>query len=673
MRALAATEPVDSMPDRGSQQPGRTLLPVLFFVLLVLLPYGQVWQHEFVRFDDYEYIVENPIVREGLSWEGTKWALTTYHQANWHPLTWLSHMVDCQLFGLEPGWHHIINVMFHALNAVLLFVCLRFMTKAFWPSLLVAALFAVHPLRVESVAWAAERKDVLAGLFWMLTMLAYGRYARRPRLGRYALVFVCLGLGLMAKPMLVTLPFVLLLLDIWPLGRLDLTGRRSVAAARALVLLREKLPLMALAAASSLVTWLAQQSGGAFEKLEGLSLSSRFANALVAYVAYLWKTVWPRDLAFYYPHPAIVSTDPLSSLIGPAVGAGLLLALLTFLVSRSATRRPYLVVGWLWYLGTLLPVIGLFQVGNQSMADRYAYLPLVGIYILVAWGARDLTARWRRGRFVLAIPFLVLLPILSAVTWVQVGYWRNSLTLFQHALDATTDNYVAHNNLGNVFTRQGDLGQAAAHYEQALRIKPDLPEAQNNLGNALVGQGDPARAVAHYEEAIRLRPEYDTAHYNLGIALEAQGKLVQAMAHYERALRINPELAEAHDRLADMLAKRGDAHEAVSHYRQAVRLKPGLLHAAISLAWLLATSNDSSLRDGSEAVRWAEHCARAVGQGDPVVLNTLAAAYAEAGDLDEAVRWQARAVEVAPVDEKADFLSRLELYKAGSPYRVEDR
>ena len=646
------------VPRRASQRTEWIVLLGLF--LLVIVIYGQVRHHEFVHFDDYEYIVENPHVRAGLSWEGVKWAFGSFHMANWHPLTWLSHMVDCSLFGLEPGGHHMTSVLLHTLNSLLLFAGLRFMTRAPWPSLVVAALFAVHPLRVESVAWVAERKDVLAAFFWMLTMLAYAYYTRLPGLRRYLLVFLCLALGLMAKPMLVTLPIVLLLLDVWPLARLRAQPFRR--------LLLEKVPLLFLSAASGAVTVLAQRGGGAVETLEAVSFPSRLGNALIAYVVYLGKTIWPAGLAVYYPHPAVVSKNLLLSLAVPALFAGLLLALITYPVARRAKARPYLAVGWLWYLGTLLPVIGLFQVGNQAMADRYAYLPLVGIYIAVVWGARDLIPRWPglRPLFVVAVPLALL--SYSAATWSQTAHWRSSAALFGRALLVTTDNYVAHTNLGNALARRGDLVWAVGEYESALAIRPDFVEAHNNLGGALMRQGDPVRATEHYRHAIRLRPFYDKAHYNLGLALDTQGKPVQAMAHYERALVINPDLAEAHLALGGILLKRGRLRQAVSRYRQALLRKPDLVGAAVALSWLLATSHDPSIRNGKEAVEWAEHSARMLGRTDPDVLDTLGAAYARAGDFSEAVRWQEQAVEMAPTGQKADFRGRLELYRSGKPY-----
>ena len=660
-------------PSRESGRPVIDLLVGAGLVVGVFVLYGQVGRHDFVRFDDYPYIVDNPFIANGLTWEGFRWAFTSHHLANWHPLTWLSHMADRELFGLRPAGHHLANVFLHAASAATLYAALRLMTRARWPSALVAALFAFHPLRVESVAWAAERKDVLAGLFWMLTLLAYARYAGHPGRLRYAAVVICMAVGLLAKPMLVTLPFVLILLDIWPFSRwrpwpVHEASARPTASPPVHPLV-EKLPLLALVAGAAWITVVAQRAGGAVQALEGLSLKFRVANAAIAYAAYVGKTLWPRGLAFYYPHPAIVAAEPLEAMLLPAIVAAMFIVVLTAAVVVSARRRPYLTVGWLWYLGTLIPVIGIVQVGNQAMADRYTYIPLIGIYIMVAWSAADLAARSRRARNVVATVSAIVVAALCVVTWIQVGHWRDSVSLFEHAIRVTRGNYVAHHNLGIVLAEHGSLPAAVEQYESALRIRPDLASAHNNLGIALAAAGDLSRAVTHYREAIRLQPAYEKAHYNLAIALETVGRPVEAQAHYERALEIDLDLAEAHERLGSLLAARGEESEAAAHYRRALELKPELLGAASRLAWLLATSPRPDLRNGTEAVRWAEHAAAAVEYSEAYALNVLAASYAEAGDFERAVRWQEQAVERASPAEREDLRHRLELYRAGAPYR----
>lgn len=573
----------------------------------VVFLYLQLLGHDFVRFDDFGYIVDNPEVRDGLTWHGVRWAFTSFHMANWHPLTWVSHMADCELFGLAPGGHHLVSVVIHGVNAALLFLALRLMTASVAPSFTVAALFAFHPLRVESVAWASERKDVLAGLFFMLALLAYAHYARRPTPARYVLVFTALALGLMAKPMLVTLPLVLLLLDLWPLGRLGARGPAGRAALRAALL--EKLPLLALCVASAAITVVAQHRGGAVVELAAVPLPGRVANALVASVTYLSKTVWPARLAFYYPYPAPGPGVAAALAIAGVLGA-MALASVTFLAAMQAGRRPYLLVGWLWYLIMLLPVIGLVQVGHQSMADRYTYLPLIGITIAVVWSAAEVAARRPSLRRPLVAAGTVIVVLLSAATWLQARHWRDSRALFEHALAVTHDNYFVHNNLGNLLAREGDLEGAAAQFEQALSIRPDFTEAMNNLGSVAARAGDHDRARSLYEQAIALRPDYAKAHYNLALSLEALGRLDQAEHHYLLAMQHDANLFEAHERLGDLAARRGDFREAVSRFRAAIEGNPDLDEAACQLASILATCPDPAIRDDDQARRWAERCER---------------------------------------------------------------
>jgi tetratricopeptide (TPR) repeat protein len=650
------------------------VLGALLLAILVALPYAQLRHHEFVHFDDYGYIVDNPHVNGGLTRAGLRWAFTTTHMANWHPLTWISHMLDCQWFGLDPGAHHLTGAALHLVNAVLLFFALRLMTRQTAPSLVVAALFAVHPLRVESVAWASERKDLLAGLFWMLAMLAWVAYARRPGISRYLAVCACMAAGLLAKPMLVTLPVALLLIDYWPLRRLWGEGaspegpglfppvppRRAVG---------EKLPLLALAVVSTVATVVAQSAGGAVQDLAGLSLAARIGNAATSYVAYLWKTVWPARLAFYYPHPAIVAPDGAASLLLPALAAAAVLALVTALAVRFARTAPQIIVGWLWYVATLLPVIGVVQVGNQAMADRYTYIPLIGIYLAVVWSLRALAVHRPVLRAALVAAAAVAVVALTVTTSLQARSWRDSRTLFEHALKVTDDNYVAHVNLGNVFVRAGELDAAETEYREALRIAPDQVEAHHNLAGVFLQRGDIPAAISHYRAAIGLRPEYVSAHLNLGRALDTAGALRQAVVHYERAARIDPRSFRAHELLAGAMARLGDDEAAARHYRRALTLRPDSLRTAYSLAWLLATSPDPEVRDGSEALALATRCAEASGFEDPYVLACLAAASAENGRFDDAVRWQARALELAPAPSRERFAAHLQLYRNGSPLR----
>jgi protein O-mannosyl-transferase len=496
----------------------------------------------FINYDDPVYVTNNLHVQGGITWESVRWAFSTMHATNWHPLTWLSHMIDCRLYGLDPRGHHLTSVGIHVANTLLLFLLFDRMTGATWRSAFVAALFALHPLHVESVAWIAERKDVLSAFFWFLTMLLYAGYVRNRTASRYLPVVICFAVGLMAKPMLVTLPCVLLLMDYWPLGRF---GRTPVSA-----LLSEKLPLFALAGLSSLVTFYAQRTGGSVLSLDQVSFPVRVANALVAWLAYIGKMIWPARLAVIYP------LDPAMPL-WPALPAGLALAAVTLVTWRGARRRPYLLTGWLWYLGTLVPVIGLVQVGVQSMADRYTYIPLVGLFVMIAWGVPELAAGWRYRQAALPVAAGTLLGVLSVATWRQLGYWRDDFTLFSRALRVTRNNYVAQNEVGVALARMGIPDEAAAHFRESLRIRPDFPDAHYNWGVALLGEGKLDPAIAQFTEALRYRPDSADGHNNLGIALYQEGKLDEAIAQFTEALRIAPGHASARANLDVCLQAKG--------------------------------------------------------------------------------------------------------------------
>jgi Flp pilus assembly protein TadD len=536
-------------------------LVVLFLIIATGAVYWQVGGHAFIEFDDDRYVFENHRVQTGLTWEGVRWALTATDVSNWHPLTWVSHMLDGQLYGSSPRGHHLTNLAFHIANAILLFLLLNRMTRALWRSAFVAALFALHPLHVESVAWVSERKDVLSTLFWWLSLWLYVDYAESPRLWRYLLALLAFALGLMAKSMLVTLPFTLLLLDYWPLRRLEFEPgslwRRF----------REKIPFFILAAIASVVTVYAQRSGGALIAMDRFSLDVRVANALLAYATYIVKLIWPYPLAAYYPHPVAVP-------LWPALGAALLLLGLSAGVIRFARRHPYLLVGWCWYLGTLLPVIGLVQVGSQAMADRYTYVPLVGLFIMLAWGTPEFLAGGRRQKLVIPALAVGALAALTLCTWLQAARWRDTVTLFRHTLEVTDRNSMAHGILGTALGRRGELDEAIVHYRAALRLKPDLAEAHNNLGIALHRKGQMDEAMTHYREALRLKPDHLAAHTNLGAALYTQGRLEEAIAHYREALRSQPRSAEVHNNLATALDAQGRVSEAIRHYEEALRIKP---------------------------------------------------------------------------------------------------
>jgi tetratricopeptide (TPR) repeat protein len=535
-----------------------------------------VKDHEFLLYDDDRYITANTFVHNGITLESIAWAFTTGHASNWHPLTWLSHMLDVERFGLQPAGHLLTNVFFHLVNTVLLLIVLRRMSGAFWQSLFVAAVFALHPLHVESVAWAAERKDVLSGLFWMLTLWAYAFYVGQPSSRRLLVVLVVFALGLMAKPMLVTLPIVLLLLDLWPLKRFHLldestlstkTPRRILTSL--LPLVKEKIPLFALTAISSVITYAVQQQGGAMSTVEGIALPVRVANALVAYVSYLGKAFWPVQLAVFYPHYG--EQIPLWQ----SIGALVVLALLTAGALLFIRRAPFLTTGWLWFLGTLVPVIGLVQVGAQSMADRYTYVPLIGIAIMVAWGAVELTARWRYRTIALTFAAAIALTGMTLLSYRQIGYWKNSLTLFEHALSVTKKNWLAHHNLGTALLRARQYEQARFHFTKTLELYPSIAHTHHNLANALVALGQPDSAIVHYREALRLEPNFEEAHVNLGILLAQQNKTDEAMQHYREAIRINPRYAPAHYNLALLLSAKGKLDDAFFHLTTVLSIEPG--------------------------------------------------------------------------------------------------
>ena len=516
---------------------GLQLLLCLLLAGATLLAYIQVKDHDFITFDDDMYVTANPMVRAGLTWPGVKWAFTAVHSSNWHPVTWLSHMLDCQLYGMWPGGHHLTNVFFHLANTILLFLFFSRVTGALWPSAMVAALFALHPLHVESLAWVSERKDVLSTFFWLVTMWAYGAYVAVPSLRRYLAVVLSFVLGLMAKPMLVTLPLVLLLLDYWPLGRIAEVAppRGAIEGSPPLTgppkksywpLIREKIPLFALAALSCLITVLAQRGSGSVMPLAIRPLDARIANALVAYLKYVVKALWPYPMAFFYPLAPIPWWQ--------AVWAGLALALLSVFLLYEARRHPYLGVGWLWYLITLAPVIGLVQVGGQAMADRYTYVPFIGLFIIAAWGIAEATAGWRHRKTILSLSAAAVLLTCLVSTWMQAGYWRNSESLYFEAIRVTGDNYMAYHHLGMAYTDQGKLDQAIAAYKKSIAVDPSYSHAYNNLGVVYARQGKFNEAVEQFKLAIRLYPTNVSFYRNLALAYSQQGKKAEAEAVLEQ-------------------------------------------------------------------------------------------------------------------------------------------
>jgi Tfp pilus assembly protein PilF len=550
---------------------------VIVLIILVLTVYGQVGNHFFNNFDDDIYITQNPQVLKGLTWEGVSWAFTTFHAVNWHPITWLSHMADISIFGLEAGWHHRINVLLHILNTVILFIVFLRMTGALWQSAFVAALFAVHPLHVESVAWVAERKDILSTLFWMLTMGVYVRYVQSPGLTKYMGILFFYALGLMCKPMLVTLPFVLLLLDYWPLRRFD-SGCISIKKIYQLSL--EKVPLFALSSSSCIITYLAQAKGIVLFPYGNFPIDLRASNAVLAYVVYLGKMVWPVSLSVFYPHPGTVFTAIPAWQVLMSI---LLLGGLSFLVFWQGGRRPYLVVGWLWYLGTLFPVIGLVQAGAQALADRYTYVPLIGVFVMIAWGIPAVLEGWRFRRTTLMLMGGAMLFAFSAVAWNQTGYWKNNLTLFTHALNVTEKNWLAWTNIGNDYRRIGQIEHAIFCFQEALRIKPDYPMAWYNLGVTYSELGQPQWAIKFYQEALRIWPAYAVAWLNLGESYANLGDHQQAIKNYREALRVKPDFAEALFNIGLAYYNLGQPQQAITYFREALRIWPDFASAWYSL------------------------------------------------------------------------------------------
>ena len=701
----------------------RQVLGVCFFLVAITwLVFGQTVRYDFVNYDDNEYVYANPAITSGLNPHGIIYAFSGRHARNWHPLTTLSHMLDCQLWGVRAGGHHLTNVVLHTIAVVLLFLVLRQMTGAIWQSAFVAALFAIHPLHVESVTWISERKDVLSAVFFTLTLGAYVRYVRSPSIGRYLTMSILFALGLMSKPMLVTVPLVLLLLDYWPLQRFG--GRSSIKR-----LALEKIPLLALSAAGGFVTLWVQQSSVA--RTEELPLIWRVANGLVTYAIYLRQMIWPVGLAVFYPHPG----DQL-----PIWEIGLAIVLLALMSAGAIAlrhKRPYLVTGWFWYLVMLLPVIGLIQVGSQGHADRYTYLPQIGLYLLLAWGITDAlasrfaTGQIRRGglqRRIVAVTASLAIIALAWCAHVQASHWRNGESLWGHALAVTSGNFMAHDGLGECLANRGRLDEAIDQFQKALNIAPGYPEletnlilalikkgrtdeaiphlqtllkehpndaqAHYNLGNALQKKGDSQGAIAAYEKALSIQARYPAAHYSLGIALDRNGQIDEALAHYQEAVKEQPNYPEAYYLLGNDLLQKARVDDAIAAYEQALKSRPtypevenniglalvqkGRPSEAIAhwqnalagqsdsvdslnnLAWVLATFPENWIRNRKQALALAERANQLSGDNNPAILRTLAAAYAENGRFTEARVTAERGLQLANAQENLALVNIFE-------------
>ncbi len=610
------------------------LLLGLGLVLLTLIVYRPVSTHGFVNFDDGLYVSGNRHVQQGLTWRGFLWTWQANVASNWHPLTLLSHMLDCELFGMDARGHHLTSLLLHLANVWLLFGVLRRITGAVGASALVAALFGIHPTHVESVAWIAERKDVLSGFFFLLTLGAWHRWVQGRHLRQYLLLLFFFACGLLSKPMVVTLPCVLLLLDVWPLGRLRVGEIRSMRELRTGLrpLLVEKLPLFVLSVASSAVTMYVQQ--GSLATIGAVSIGRRVGNALVSYVTYLGKTFWPANLAAFYPLPPVIP-------LWKALGAGALLAAITALALWRLRRQPYLAVGWLWFLGMLVPVIGLVQVGRQAMADRYTYLPSIGLFLAVVWGAAELVSRWRLPRAALAGGALAGVAALSITAHTQVGTWKNSLTLFRHAIAVTENNYLAHLNVAIELSRQGDEAEALRHFREVLRLQPNLADAHAALAVGFRRWGRPAEALPHARRAVQLKPERARFHHTLASILEDLGRKDEAISELRKAVERNPRLADTRYGLGLLLQEEGRTDEALQHYQAALEANP-------DLAGLYAPTATLHARKGelAEAVRLYEEAVRR--QPTPSVHFNLGLTLERMGRTAEARRHYEQALALDP-------------------------
>ena len=588
----------------------KTLLVILGLTLVILGLFWRVHKFEFVNYDDNKYVTENRHIFTGLTLANVVWVFTSEHCDNWHPLTGLSHILDCELFGLNAGWHHLVNLLFHIINTVLVFVVFRIFTGAFWQSAFTAAVFGLHPLHVESVAWISERKDMLSTLFWLLTMWAYFCYVKNPKLSKYILTLGLFAMGLMSKPMLVTLPFVLLLLDYWPLERLTFADWNNV---RHLVL--EKVPFLMLSAISCVITVLVQAKTGALKNIDELNFSVRASNAVVSYARYILKMVWPTKLAVFYPHPGGTLPD------WQIIVAALLLVVVTFLVVRKGKRYKYLPMGWFWFLGTLVPVIGLVQVGGQAMADRYTYITLTGLFIIIAWGANDILTGWKHKKNILGLVSCAVIFILAILTSFQVGYWHDSVSLFDHAIKVTDKNYLAYgnrgfaycnkgeydkalsdldkaiainprdflsyNNRGNIYAKvKGEYAKAISDYNKSIEINPRYAEAYNNRGNTYaVSEGDYDKAISDYNKAIEINPNYVDAYSNRGnVYSQGKGEYLKAIPDYKKVLEINPTDAQTYFNLATAYEKVGRKKEAIAAYKAFIQYAPPSFMEDIAIA-----------------------------------------------------------------------------------------
>jgi len=612
--------------------------------LLILLIYWDTQFFDFINYDDPTYITDNYYVKVGLTWQGLIWALQDIHTGYWHPVTWLSHMLDYQLFGARSGGHHWTSLLLHIVNTLLLFHVLAITTGERWKSAFAAALFAVHPLNVESVAWISERKNVLSAFFWLATTWAYVVYVKQPSFSRYLAVFFLFLMGLLTKPMLVTLPCVLLLMDVWPLKRYhsnDGIGKTNlldkVAWRRLLI---EKAPLFFLSVVISALTLLAVSHEQGLPSLDVIPPVNRFAHALVSYVVYLGKFVWPTNLSVFYPHPIVTP-------IWQAIVAGLFLLLTSWFCLWKWQQRPFLITGWLWFLGVLFPVIGIVQAGHQAFADRYVYLPYIGLYIITAWGVPVAFARFKYRKTLLKITAVFILLAFASCAWLQLRFWQNSIYLFERAISVTSRNWVAHNNLGEALLKEGRISDAIHHFQAVLKIRPDYKYAHNNLGLAFTSKGRTSEAETFYLEALRYSPNFAEAHNNIGVALSKQGRYKEAVQSIQKALYYRPVYPEALNNLGFIMAMQNRFNDAIVLFNQALRLKPDYADALINAGSALA-----QLGRTDEAIKSFQQALQIV-PDDAMAHNNLGIALTNKGRYPEAAAQFQEAIGINPSFEEA--------------------
>ena len=601
----------------------------IFLAAAICIIYLKVVNYEFVNFDDLAYVSENTHVLSGLNIDNVFWAFTSFYAANWHPLTWLSHMLDFQIFGLNPGMHHLMNVIFHIANTILLFYLLQRMTGAVWRCAFVAALFGLHPFHVETVAWVAERKDVLSTFFGLLTLWAYIRYAGSPQVKRYLLVVLFFCLGLMAKPMLVTLPFLLLLLDYWPLHRFHLpltsSEERTSEGVSFLRLFWEKLPLLALTVISSILTIVAQRTSGTLASLEVCPLYVRIVNAIVSYASYIVKMFWPVHLTIFYPYSLVLLPW------WQVISAGVLLLTISLGALIWYRKYPWFIVGWLWYLGALVPVIGLVQVGAQAMADRYTYIPLIGLFMVISWGVPELLKGLQHRNAILASLIGTVLIMLTGASWIQTGYWENSMTLFEHNLKVFPHNDLVHYNLGVALMNQGDLDEAMKHYAEALKINPKNAQSHLNMGFILMNRGDYDEGMMHYTAALKIYPRYFAVYNNLGNYMATRGYFDEAIKNYMEAIRIDPHRVKVYNNIGVVFYQKGDFKKAFEYYQKALSVSPGLDEVVKNLE-----KAGKDLKEFEESISKTQEMIK-VEPKNPALVTRLGDIYRQEGEYDKAL------------------------------------